>query len=177
MSMTLGFEDALAVKIELSGGKGANLALLTQLGFPVPPGFIISPAAYWGFISGASGLEGRVAALPFDDPGRMKTACSELRAGLAKLPLPAGLDAEVRERLKGSPPDAAFSVRSSSTMEDLSSAAFAGQHDTYLNCTGADEILRRIKDCVLSLWADRAVAYRRRQGFDHLQASMAVVVQ
>jgi pyruvate,water dikinase len=83
----------------------------------------------------------------------------------------------VRARLARFDRAQAFSVRSSSTMEDLAGAAFAGQHDTFLNCTGEDEILRRIRDCYLSLWADRAIAYRAHQGFDHRQAAMAVVVQ
>jgi phosphoenolpyruvate synthase/pyruvate phosphate dikinase len=62
-------------------------------------------------------------------------------------------------------------------MEDLASAAFAGQHETYLNCAGSDAVLGRIKDCFLSLWAGRAVAYRQQQRFDHQLAAMAVVVQ
>jgi len=62
-------------------------------------------------------------------------------------------------------------------MEDLASAAFAGQHETYLNCSGVEQILEKIKGCFLSLWFDRAVAYRHQQGFDHAMAAMAVVVQ
>jgi pyruvate,water dikinase len=84
---------------------------------------------------------------------------------------------EVRARLRQFPVSQAFSVRSSSTMEDLASAAFAGQHETYLNCSGAEQILEKIKACFLSLWFDRAIAYRHQQGFDHSLAAMAVVVQ
>lgn len=68
-------------------------------------------------------------------------------------------------------------VRSSSTFEDLAQAAFAGQHDTYLNIRGADEVVQRVRDCYLSLWGDRAVLYRHRQGFTQHDARMAVVVQ
>src|SRR6185369_13840391 len=64
-----------------------------------------------------------------------------------------------------------------STMEDLANAAFAGQHDTFLNVTGAGAILEKIKACYLSLWHERAIAYRTQQGFDHRLAAMAVVVQ
>ena len=62
-------------------------------------------------------------------------------------------------------------------MEDLAGAAFAGQHESYLNCSGPDRILEKIKACFLSLWSVRAVAYRRQQGFDDQNAAMAVVVQ
>jgi phosphohistidine swiveling domain-containing protein len=68
-------------------------------------------------------------------------------------------------------------VRSSSNMEDLASAAFAGQHETFLNCAGDGHVLEQIKACFLSLWSDRAIAYRHQQGFDHVLAAMAVVVQ
>ncbi len=68
-------------------------------------------------------------------------------------------------------------MRSSSTFEDLAQAAFAGQHDTYLNIRGADAICERIRDCFVSLWGDRAVLYRHHQGFTQRDARMAVVVQ
>src|SRR5256885_16238150 len=79
--------------------------------------------------------------------------------------------------LQGYPVEQTFSVRSSSTMEDLASAAFAGQHESYLNCSGPDQILEKIKACFLSLWSARAMAYRQQQQFDHHKAEMAVVVQ
>ena len=71
----------------------------------------------------------------------------------------------------------AFAVRSSSTFEDLAQAAFAGQHDTFLNVHGPDAVVRRVRDCFVSLWGDRAVLYRHRQGFEQRAARMAVVVQ
>jgi pyruvate,water dikinase len=68
-------------------------------------------------------------------------------------------------------------VRSSSTFEDLAQAAFAGQHDTYLNIRGVKEVCARVRDCFVSLWGDRAVLYRHHQGFTQREARMAVVVQ
>src|SRR3954466_320674 len=62
-------------------------------------------------------------------------------------------------------------------MEDLASAAFAGQHETFLNCVDPAQILEKVKACYLSLWLDRAIAYRAHQGFPHALAAMAVVVQ
>ncbi|MHB8520067.1 MAG: PEP/pyruvate-binding domain-containing protein [Limisphaerales bacterium] len=177
MKYLLEFEMPLAAVIEHSGGKGANLSLLTQRGFPVPPGFIVTAAAYRDFIRGASDFLRGARDLPVNDPPALRARSEQLRAALGQLSLPPGLDEEVRQQLRKYPEPQTFSVRSSSTMEDLASAAFAGQHDTYLNCAGAGQILEKIKACFISLWQHRAIAYRQQQGFDHLLAAMAVVVQ
>lgn len=177
MNHTFKFTEPLAARLELSGGKGSNLSILTQRGFPVPPGFIVTAQVYRDFIAGGSELLRHVNELPFHDAGLLRAESEKLRRALEKLSLPPAAMEEVRKQLKEFPERQAFSVRSSSTMEDLASAAFAGQHETYLNCSGAEQILQRIKDCFLSLWFDRAIAYRHQQGFDHAQAAMAVVVQ
>ncbi len=170
MKYTLGFEEEAAKALERSGGKGANLAVLTQAGFPVPQGFIVTARGYHDWCAGYPDLSRELATL---EAG----ASAGLRERLRRIELPDELVHELRARLAGFERDQAFSVRSSSTMEDLAGAAFAGQHDTFLNCVGEDEILRRLRDCYLSLWVERAIAYRAGQGFDHRQAAMAVVVQ
>lgn len=177
MSFTLLFTDAAATQLEHSGGKGANLSLLTQRGFPVPPGFVIAASASREFLAADPRFAGEIAGIECGDPAARRQGSARVCAVLRQLPMPARLAAEVRERLAAFPVGTAFAVRSSSTMEDLASAAFAGQHDTYLNVTGADAILGRVRDCWLSLWGDRAMAYRHHQGFEHLRAAMAVVVQ
>ncbi len=177
MKYTYGFEEPLATRLELSGGKGSNLALLTQRGFPVPPGFVISAQAYREFMASAEPLLREVKDFHFDDPGILRAESDDLRQQLGSLQLPDEVVQEVRGRLEQFPTGQAFSVRSSSTMEDLAGAAFAGQHETYLNCSGPDRILDRIKACFMSLWFDRAIAYRHQQGFDHALAAMSVVVQ
>jgi len=177
MPHTLLFADPLAVRLELSGGKGANLSLLTQRGFPVPRGFIVSAHVYRDFIAGADSFLGRVADLPLNDAAALRTASVALQEEILCLPLPPSAVKEISKQLAQFPEKTAFSVRSSSTMEDLAGAAFAGQHETFLNVVSAEDVLRRVRGCYVSLWADRAIAYRRQQGFDHAQASMAVVVQ
>jgi rifampicin phosphotransferase len=177
MKYTLSVRDPHAAKPELSGGKGSNLAILTQQGFPVPPCFLITAQAYREFIAGHPELLRIVSQLPFHDHAQLRVQSEALRQELAKLPLPLQLVEEVRARLDEFPGQQAFSVRSSSTMEDLPGAAFAGQHETYLNCSGSETILEKIKACFLSLWFDRAMAYRHQQGCDHSLAAMAVVVQ
>ncbi|MDD5056741.1 MAG: PEP/pyruvate-binding domain-containing protein [Sideroxydans sp.] len=177
MSWTLAFTDVEACQHEQSGGKGANLALLTQQGFPVPNGFVVTAASYREFIKNADTLHAAIGNFDLADAGTLQAQATLLRAELEKIPLPAAIEKSIRQQLKTFPEDAAFSVRSSSTFEDMASAAFAGQHDTFLNVHGADFILNRIRACYASLWQDRAIAYRERLGFDHLQATMAVVVQ
>jgi pyruvate,water dikinase len=177
MKYTYSFQEPLATRLEISGGKGSNLSLLTQRGFPVPPGFVVSAQAYRDFIAGGRGCLRRVDEFHLEEPSRLRQESQALREELAKLELPAEVVAEVIARLKEFSANQAFSVRSSSTMEDLASAAFAGQHETYLNCVGPEHILERIKACFLSLWFDRAIAYRHQQHFEHALAAMSVVVQ
>jgi phosphohistidine swiveling domain-containing protein len=178
-AVAMDFRDPVAAQGELSGGKGANLALLTQRGFAVPPGFIVSANAYREFTASAAaaGLLTAVERFSYDDPARLASQARELRERLTALPLPANVEREVRTRLERFPARSAFSVRSSSTFEDLAGAAFAGQHDTFLNCVGVERVLERVRDCFVSLWQDRAVAYRHQRGFEQRAAAMAVVVQ
>ena len=171
------FRDPLALQIAESGGKGANLARLTQAGYPVPPGFILRARVFREFISPSPDLFSRLAQLPIQDPAALSTAAAALRSDLSRLPLPDSLPADIRDALSDFPPNQSFSVRSSSTLEDLALAAFAGQHETFLNCIGESRILAAIKDCFLSLFSDRAITYRAQRRFPHEQAAMAVVVQ
>ena len=177
MSLVFDFRDPVAAQGELSGGKGANLALLTQRGFAVPGGFIVSALAYREFTAGAAATLAAVEQFSFEDPARLATQARELRNELVKLPLPAEVERLIRAHLERLRSVHAFSVRSSSTFEDLAGAAFAGQHDTFLNCVGVERVLERVRECFASLWQDRALLYRQQRGFDHAAAAMAVVVQ
>ena len=142
------------------GGKAANLGELIAAGFPVPPGFAVTTAAY----------ERAATALDLSDPERARDA-------LASASLPAGLVKAVRSAYTGLGADAPVAVRSSATAEDLPWASFAGQQDTYLNVVGADAVLDAVRRCWASLWTDRAVSYRDTQGIDHNAVQIAVVVQ
>lgn len=177
MNTVLPFTDPAGARPEITGGKGANLSILTQRGFPVPPGFVVTAGAYKSFVESGLDVLWRVPELPFGNPAALRQASLGLQEELGRIPLPATVALAVRDALAGFPPDTAFSVRSSSTMEDLAGAAFAGQHETFLNVRGLEQVLRRIRDCYCSLWADRALAYREQRGFDHQRAAMAVVVQ
>ncbi|HEU5439603.1 MAG TPA: PEP/pyruvate-binding domain-containing protein [Ktedonobacterales bacterium] len=138
--------------IDVLGGKGANLGRLLRLGLPVPPAFVVTTAAYRAFLA-ANDLEG----LGATDPAL-------LHARILQAPLPDDLRAALitaYQRLGGGP----VAVRSSGTAEDLAAASFAGQHDTFLDVSGPEALLSAVRACWASLWAPRAVAYRRQQAW------------
>lgn len=176
------FFDQLQMGIgSLVGGKGANLISLASAGFPIPPGFVVTAEAHRLSLDGLDWMKGAIASFDYEHPDRLRDQCAAVRERLARVPLSGPVEEAVTNALarmlNTSEPRVAFAVRSSSTFEDLMQAAFAGQHDTYLNVRGTDSILLRIRDCFISLWQDRAVLYRHRQGFTQSAARMAVVVQ
>lgn len=179
MTLVVDFDHPRDELTSLVGGKGNNLLSLCAAGFPVPTGFIVTAESYRRFTAALDWLEPALRELVFNDPQRLRDQCERLRARMCLSPLPSAVEAEIRDALAriGAAADDPFAVRSSSTFEDLAQAAFAGQHDTYLNIRGEEAILRRVRDCFISLWGDRAVLYRHRQGFSQTDARMAVVVQ
>jgi rifampicin phosphotransferase len=175
------FDEPEAGLVSRVGGKGSNLIALTAAGFPVPPGFVITAEAYRLFLDRVDWLDAELGGLDYAHPDILREQCARLRARLGEVELPdpirdAVFSGLVRVCGDGTSTDP-FAVRSSSTFEDLAQAAFAGQHDTYLNIRGAKNIADRVRECILSLWADRAVLYRHHQGFSQREARMAVVVQ
>lgn len=167
-----------------AGGKGANLGELMGAGLPVPPGFVVTAAAYRALL-GTGGLGERIAGrLRGLDPERadaLAGASAEIAGWVAAAPVPEALAAEIagayaelaaRARADELP----VAVRSSATAEDLPSASFAGQQETFLHICG-DALLEHVRRCWASLWTPQAIAYRSRMGFDHLHVALAVVVQ
>jgi phosphohistidine swiveling domain-containing protein len=153
-----------------AGGKGAALGELLGHGFPVPPGFIITTGAY-RLLLAETGLGEALDGVDQNIPDG-----GTLRALFAHFGMPVALRAEIGEAyaaLGGG----AVAVRSSATAEDLPGAAFAGQQDTFLNVVGEEAVGQAVSDCWASLWTDRAIAYRRRQGIDPREVAIAVVVQ
>jgi pyruvate,water dikinase len=165
--------------LQTAGGKGANLALLTRAGFPVPRGFIIPTAAYRAFVEAnhlAEVITASIAGLAADNAAQLENASAHIRAAFSAGEVPVETDAIIRAayaELNGRP----VAVRSSATTEDLPDLSFAGQHDTYLNILGVDELLRAVVDCWSSLWTARAIGYRIRNSIGHGEAALAVVVQ
>jgi pyruvate,water dikinase len=163
----------------LAGGKGANLGELLRTSLPVPPGFVVSTAAYRHFVAANSlqpEIERLAQAAPPDDLTSLTGAANAIGALFARSILPAEVAAAIREAYATlrEPPVA---VRSSATAEDLPGASFAGQMETYLNIQGADALLAAVRRCWASLWTARAISYRARQGIAPAAVSLAVVVQ
>ncbi len=180
------FSEITAVDVPLVGGKGANLGEMTRARLPVPPGFCLTAQAYRDFMQSAGAgetIRTVLAATRFDDPEQVEEETERIRRYLVEQPIPAAVTDQViaaYRELANQFPDQdplPVAVRSSATAEDLPNASFAGQQDTYLNIRGEDELLAHVKRCWASLWTARAVTYRIKQGFDHDQVALAVVVQ
>lgn len=176
MNLVALFTQAEAGVVSLVGGKGSNLIALTAAKFPVPPGFVVTAAAYQLFLDGVDWLEPELAQFDYDRPEHLRDQCARLRDRLSHVELPSVVQEAIHAGLAQLNAET-VAVRSSSTFEDLAQAAFAGQHDTYLNIRGGDAVCVRVRDCFISLWGDRAVLYRHHQGFTQRESRMAVVVQ
>jgi phosphohistidine swiveling domain-containing protein len=181
MSAIVSFDQQDAV-LETVGGKGLNLMRLARAGMPVPPGFVVSTDAYQAFVR-ANRLDERIRELWSAASGQpLSTAAAPIRAAFENGAFPPGLSAAIAAAYdalcaQAGQADLPVAVRSSATAEDLADASFAGQQDTYLNVCGAPAVLDAIKRCFGSLWTERAIAYRERQGLEPLAARLAVVVQ
>lgn len=177
MTLVIPFDQGADNQVSMVGGKGSNLIALTAAGFPVPPGFVVTAEAYRQFLQTVPWLDEELGALDFADLDRLRGQCTAIQTRLQQVPLPPVVTEAIGSALNQLGQAEAFAIRSSSTFEDLAQAAFAGQHDTFLNVRGLDAIAAKTRDCFASLWGDRAVLYRRHQGFAQTDARMAVVVQ
>jgi rifampicin phosphotransferase len=155
-----------------AGGKGANLGELVKAGFPVPKGFVVTTDAY-DLMLKETGLDRTIAATLEEGP----TAGATIREAFLAAKIPLEIKQEIIEVYRDLLGEGAVAVRSSATAEDLPEAAFAGQQDTFLNVMGEQELLDAVRRCWASLWTDRAIAYRGRQGIDQHTVKLAVVVQ
>lgn len=175
--LTLPFDDVAAGDVSVAGGKGSSLSRLVRAGFPVPGGFVVTADAYQAFRDQDGELGRDVAKLDFADAERLRQQCAAIRARWAGLPLPPELVRELDVRLPPMLARGPVAVRSSSTFEDLAGAAFAGQHDTFLNRATVESVRAATAACFASLWEDRAVRYRHERGYGQETAAMAVVIQ
>jgi phosphoenolpyruvate synthase/pyruvate phosphate dikinase len=168
-------------QIAVVGGKGAHLGELSRIeGVRVPAGFCVTTDAFQRIISQAPSIEGRLercSLLKPDDREAIRVLSAEIRRTIEAIAIPDDLAAAIALALAGLGEQAAYAVRSSATAEDLPRASFAGQQDTYLNVVGRAAILRHVSRCWASLFTERAVTYRLRNGFDDRGVRMAVVVQ
>ncbi|SDH48212.1 phosphoenolpyruvate synthase [Alteribacillus bidgolensis] len=179
-SRVLFFNQVNRSSLPYVGGKGANLGELSHAGFPVPDGFCISTAAYKDFIATSNKINEYLESLnklDRHDSEQLRETGKRIRSHLHQLNIPGHLKDEIVAAWKSAGMDNSYAIRSSATAEDLPNASFAGQQDTYLNIRGEDELLKHIRKCWASLFTDRAIAYRTKNGFDHYHVYLSVVVQ
>lgn len=162
------------------GGKGANLGEMTQAGFPVPEGFVVTASAYRHMIE-VNNLEDKIEAvlkgLDVQNPDALNRASREVQKLIERSPFPKEIEEQVFKAYDRLGKDPWVAVRSSATAEDLPQASFAGQQETYLNVRGDASLLVHIRKAWASLFEPRAIYYREEQGFDHFKVALAVPVQ
>ncbi len=170
--------------IPIAGGKAANLGELTSAGFNVPGGFVLTTAAYDYFLE-ENGLVPKIEATMKKVDVTSETSLQEASVGVRKAfeegKVPDDLRLEVLKEFhhlfEGKRKAGLVAVRSSATAEDLPTASFAGQQDTFLNIGDPDDLIDKVRKCWSSLFTPRAIAYRANKGFEHSKVKLAVVVQ
>ena len=168
-------------EIGIVGGKGASLGELSRIeGIRVPPGFCLTTEAFRRAMSDASSigdLLDQLSRLTPNDHEGIRALSAEIRRSIEAVGVPDEIATEITRALASLGERNACAVRSSATAEDSPTASFAGQHDSYLNVAGPAAILEHVSRCWASLFTERAVTYRVRNGIDHRKVHMAVVIQ
>jgi len=185
----LWLKDLRLTDLAQVGGKNSSLGemigQLADLGVSVPGGFATTADAFKAFIA-HNNLHARIydklGTVDVENVAALTKAGAEIRGWVMDAPLQPDLDADIRTAYQqmcddNGVPDMAVAVRSSATAEDLPDASFAGQQETFLNVTGADDVVRKVKEVFASLYNDRAIAYRVHHGFAHEDVFLSAGVQ
>lgn len=175
------FDDLSREDIPSVGGKGANLGELTQAGFPVPGGFVVTAEGYIAAMEEAGVRDDlrrgfRDACATAEDPAALTAAAEELQQRITEAAVPDRLRTEILDAYHRLGSDACVAVRSSATAEDTAGTSFAGMHETFTNVVGDDAVIDQIVACWRSLYGQRVIAYRAARGLTE-EPSIAVVVQ
>ncbi|MFI5997835.1 rifamycin-inactivating phosphotransferase [Streptomyces sp. NPDC051362] len=177
----LDLQEVDETQVAVVGGKGAQLGELSRIeGIRVPAGFCVTTEAFRRIVAETSSLDDQLDRLSRsapDDREGIRALSARIRRTIEEVAVPEELAAAISRALGRHGEQAAYAVRSSATAEDLPTASFAGQQDTYLNVMGVTAVLQHVSRCWASLFTERAVAYRQRNGIDHRTVHMAVVVQ
>jgi len=165
--------------IPLVGGKGANLGELAKAGLPVPPGFIVTAAAYFRFLRESrldKLITGKLENIDPEDSKTLQRLANQIQTAIKKHPFPGYLEKEIVAAY-GQLGRGPVAVRSSATAEDLPNASFAGQQASFLNVEGAERVVRAVRECWASLFEARAIYYRAVNKFGQMKVGIAVPVQ
>lgn len=183
----LWFDELRRADVGLVGGKSSSLGELTSsVDVPVPYGYATTASAYRYFME-KTGQNKKIHKMlqelqDVEDSVELHEVCTKIRESICSATMPEDLAeqigkayGELAEKVGEKNPFVA--VRSSATAEDLPDASFAGQQDTYLNVTGRDMVIRKVKECYASTFTDRAVYYRAKKNFDHENVALSAAVQ
>ncbi|MHA4846181.1 phosphoenolpyruvate synthase [Flavitalea antarctica] len=166
---------------DLVGGKGANLGEISRInGIRVPGGFCITTEVYKNVVEQNDAfnvLLDELSVLKAGDKKQIAEISKETRGLIEKVVIPVDIRNEIAGQVDQLGEKNPLAIRSSATTEDLPSASFAGQHDTYLNIIGHEAVLKHTSSCWASLFTERAITYRIQNGFDHRKVRPGVVVQ
>lgn len=191
------FEEIDKEDVAQVGGKGANLGEMYNSGIPVPYGFVVTANTYFDFLkeTGISKkIAGFIALLDHRDPKNLQATSENIKKLILKTGVPEEIAHEIMfayaslaaksskkskltERLSSMLKNPLVAIRSSATAEDLPTASFAGQQETYLNISGEVNVLHKVREAWASLFTARAIFYREEQKFDHFKVGIAVPVQ
>jgi len=175
------FNELMEPKLSEVGGKAANLIKLSNIDeVNLPEGFCITTTAYRSIFKSNKELDSlltQLSLIKINELDSISEISGKIRDAIVGTNIPEKITNEIAIHLGKLGEDKSYAVRSSATAEDLPTVSFAGQHDTYLNIIGMDNILKYISKCWASLFTDRAVIYRILNGFDHRKVCLAVVVQ
>ena len=185
MDYILDFEKLDKNSLPIVGGKNASLGEMINAAIRVPPGFAVTTDSYLLFITDAgikTRIIDRVSDLDPDDVAALNDASAEVQELIKKTPMPDAVSKAIKEGYSGLCEKCAVetipvAVRSSATAEDLPTASFAGQQDTYLWIQGADQVISKVQNCWASLYTPRAIAYRIKNDFPHDKVLISVGVQ
>jgi phosphoenolpyruvate synthase/pyruvate phosphate dikinase len=175
---SIGLEDRPMV-----GSKGASLGELDRACLRVPPGFVVTTAAFermLAMLDRDGGIRARLAKLQANDLPGITNACGDIRERIERAALPTELRAAIVDayrELNGTERDVPVAVRSSATSEDDAAADFAGLQDTYLWVRGAEGVVHSVRSCWASLFSVESVSYRLRLGLAEHHVAMGVIVQ
>ena len=194
----LWFRGLTIKDVPLVGGKNASLGemyqKLSKKGIRVPDGFATTSDAYWYFLKTAkikkngqkvvlgNYLKETLKDLNINNIRNLKTRSEKIRKAILASELPKDFEAEIKNAYRRlsqeyQTKNVDVAVRSSATAEDLPTASFAGQQESYLGIKGEKALLEAVRECIASLFTDRAISYRETQGFDHLKIALSVGVQ
>lgn len=183
------FNEITLPDVPQVGGKNASLGemqrYLAPLDINLPNGFATTADSYYYFLDQA-GIRGEIEevlqGLDAQNINELRIRGAKIRSIILHAKLPQDFEDEIRQGYRDlseicGHKNLVVAIRSSATAEDLPNASFAGQQETYLNIEGEDSVVHATKECIASLFTDRAIAYRVENGFEHMKVALSVGVQ